>query len=70
MAELDVHVDGGGTVYLVTPISQLANEWVDAHVNLEGWQWLGSSFSVEHRFIAKQDWWQNGCLEGRPRAWR
>ena len=51
MAKLDVQVDGGGTVYLVTPITQLAKEWVEQHLSLEGWQWLGGGFAVEHRFI-------------------
>ena len=51
MPKLDVNVDGGGTVYLFTPITQLAREWVKEHLNLEGWQWLGSSFAVEHRFV-------------------
>ena len=52
MAKLDIHVDGGGTIYMVTPITQLAKEWVEQHLSLEGWQWLGSAFAVEHRFIA------------------
>ena len=52
MAKMDVQVDGGGTVYLVTPITTLAKEWVQQHLALEGWQWLGGGFAVEHRFIA------------------
>jgi len=50
MAKLDMNIDDQGTVYLFTPISQLAKEWIERHLRLEGWQCLGSSFAVEHRF--------------------
>lgn len=51
MAQADVQVDDCGTLFMVTPLSQLAREWVEQHLSLEGWQWLGFSFAVEHRFI-------------------
>jgi hypothetical protein len=38
-------------MYLVTPKSQQAREWVDENVYLEPWQWLGGSFAVDHHFI-------------------
>ena len=50
MPRLDVQVDDEGTVFLFTPISQVAKEWVQQHVVLENWQWLGGSFAVDHRF--------------------
>ena len=52
MAKLDINLDDQGTVCLFTPISQLAKEWISSHLRLEGWQFLGSSFAVEHRFVA------------------
>ena len=50
MAQLDVNLDDHGTVCLFTPISRLAREWIARHLRLEGWQCLGASFAVEHRF--------------------
>jgi hypothetical protein len=52
MAKPDVLVDNHGSMFLVTPVSAIAKEWVDQHLSLEGWQWMGSSFGVEHRFVA------------------
>jgi hypothetical protein len=49
--QADVHVSGGGTMYLVTPLSDEAKAWVEENVPLEDWQWLGSGFGVEHRYI-------------------
>ena len=38
-------------MYLVTPKSQQAKEWVKENVGLEPWQWMGDSFSVDHHYI-------------------
>jgi hypothetical protein len=46
----DVSVSGGGTVYLFVPETEVAHAWLDDYVHLEGWQWLGRAFAVEHRF--------------------
>lgn len=50
---VDVMVSGknGDTVFLVTPVTRKAIEWVDEHVQLEPWQWHGSGFVVEHRYV-------------------
>lgn len=50
MAKPDVLVDDHGTVFMFTPITRLAHEWVVEHLALDGWQWLGASFAVDHRF--------------------
>lgn len=47
----DVRVSGGGSVFLVTPLSAAGKAWVEEHVHLEDWQWLGKGFGVEHRYI-------------------
>lgn len=49
--QADVLVTGGGTMYQVWPLSDEAKAWVEENVQLEGWQWLGQSFGVEHRYI-------------------
>lgn len=48
---VDFRVSGGGTIYLVEPVSDAAKEWVKENVPLESWQWLGPAFAVEHRYI-------------------
>lgn len=48
---VDVEVSGSGTMYLVTPLTDAAKQWVEENVPLESWQWLGRSFGVEHRYI-------------------
>jgi hypothetical protein len=50
MPEPDVLVENHGTIFLFTPMTERARTWVDEHVQLDSWQWLGTSFSVEHRF--------------------
>ena len=49
--QADVYVENHGSIIMVTPLSGVARQWVDANVSIESWQWLGSSFSVEHRYI-------------------
>lgn len=49
----DFAVDGGGTMYTVTILSEAGQEWVEEHVDVPDWMWLGESiFAVEHRYIA------------------
>jgi len=52
MAKPDMLIDDNGTIFMFTPITALGREWVDEHLSLEGWQWMGLSFAVEHRFAA------------------
>ena len=47
----DFTVSGGGSIYIVEPLSEDAKDWVDENVGLEAWQWWGNGFTVEHRYI-------------------
>jgi hypothetical protein len=49
-SQSDVTVSGDGTVYLFTPETPAAVAWLSDNVHIEGWQWLGGGFGVEHRF--------------------
>ncbi len=51
----DVSVSGGGSLYMVQPISQEAKDWVEENVQLEGWQWMGPAFGVEWRIRKRPD---------------
>lgn len=47
---VDVEVSGGGTVYLFTPLTQVAKDWVEEHVQVAGYQQFGPGFAVDHRY--------------------
>ena len=48
---VDFEVSGGGTVYLLRPLTDAAREWVAEHIP-EDAQYLGDAVAVEHRYIA------------------
>lgn len=51
--ERDVQVVNQGTVFAFFLFTDRAREWVNEHVQLEGWQWLGGmGFAVDHRYAA------------------
>jgi len=58
---MDFLVSGGGTVYLLRPISTEAKAWVETHIPDDA-QWLGEAVAVEHRYIAD-------IVEGHPGRW-
>lgn len=47
---MDFTLSGGGTIYLLRPVSAEAREWVDAHIP-EDASWLGNAVAVEHRYV-------------------
>ncbi len=49
MADLLVH--GGGSVYLVRPVSPFGAAWVDEHIPPDA-MWFGGAVVVEHRHVA------------------
>lgn len=51
MQQPDFHVHGGGTVYVLQPLSQEARDWVSDNLQVESWQFLGSGVGIEHRYI-------------------
>ena len=46
----DFTVKNEGTIYLLTPLTNFANTWVEEHISDDA-QWWGRSIIVEHRFI-------------------
>jgi hypothetical protein len=48
----DLKISGGGTIYLVSPVSKAGQEWLDETAPAEA-QFLGNSMAVEHRYIAE-----------------
>ncbi len=47
---IDVHVENEGSIFVFTPMTPAAREWVDDNVHSEPWQWTGASLCVDHRF--------------------
>lgn len=50
-AVADVVVTNHGSVVMIRPETPAAQEWVDANLELEGWQWLGGGFACEPRMV-------------------
>ena len=47
----DFQVRNEGNIFMVYPKTDEAQQWVEENVGLEGWQWLGGGFAVDHRMI-------------------
>jgi hypothetical protein len=47
---VDFELSGGGTVYLLRPISRAAHRWVEEHLAADATWWCGAVV-VEHRYI-------------------
>jgi len=47
---MDFKIENHGTIYLFRPLTASAQEWVEEHVEIPGWDWLGNGFGVEHRY--------------------
>lgn len=45
----DFRLDDCGTVWQFTPLTDKAREFAQTELGLESWQWLGETFSVDHR---------------------
>lgn len=46
----DFILQGGGSVYLLCPQTQAAQEWLDDNIGDEA-QFLGHNLAVEHRYV-------------------
>jgi|TARA_R110000824_G_scaffold155073_1_gene327289 hypothetical protein len=46
----DITVNDQGSIILFTPKSDACKEWIEDNVQLEGWQWLGGGFGVDHSY--------------------
>jgi len=46
----DVLVRNEGTVFVFSPLTKRAQEWMDDNVESEPHQWFGNALVVEHRY--------------------
>ena len=47
----DIEISHGGSIALVTPLTDAGREWINDNLQVEAWQWMGcgSSLAVEPR---------------------
>ena len=50
MARIDFEISGGGTVYLLHPLTRAARTWVEEHLPTDAMR-LGDAVAVEWRYI-------------------
>lgn len=50
LSKVDAVVSGGGSVYLVTPLTPVAKRWIRENVQSDA-QYLGNGLAVEWRYI-------------------
>jgi hypothetical protein len=48
--QINFTVTDEGTVVFITPVSDVARQWVDENISLEPWAWFGEGFAVDHRY--------------------
>lgn len=48
---VDFKVRNEGSIFLLQPITEAANDWVNDHIPKDA-QFLGTAVAVEHRYIA------------------
>jgi len=46
----DFKVSGGGSLYILTPCTDAARDWVSEHIGDDAQTW-GGGIAVEHRYI-------------------
>ncbi len=47
----DVSVANHGSICMIQPLTQAAKDWVEENVPLESWQFMGTAFSCEPRYV-------------------
>lgn len=50
-AVVDIRIEDHGSIILFRALTPEAREWINEHVQPEGWQWLGNGLSVEPRYV-------------------
>lgn len=48
----DITITGGNGFYTITPVSDAGRQWVEEHVQYEGWQTLGAGIGVDDGRLA------------------
>lgn len=46
----DITFEDQGSIVLIRPMNLVGREWLEANLQLEGWQWFGGAVACEPRF--------------------
>ena len=47
----DFAIGGGGSIYILTPLSSGAEEWCNEHLPEDAPRWGRNGYAIEHRYI-------------------
>ena len=47
----DFTLSGGGTVYILTPLTEAARQWVAEHIPDDAMRWGADGVAIEHRYV-------------------
>jgi hypothetical protein len=47
----DFTISGGGSIFILTPISEAAIDWANEYLPEEAQRWGAKGYVVEHRYI-------------------
>ncbi len=47
----DFRIDGEGSIYILTPITESAREWCEEYLPDDALRWGARGYVVEHRYI-------------------
>lgn len=50
MEAIDVSVENHGSIFIVQPLSEAANDWIAEHVGDDA-QWFGGGLAVGHHYV-------------------
>lgn len=48
-SRIDFRVHSHGTIWTFEPLTEAAKDFTANELAVEGWQWLGPAFGVDHR---------------------
>jgi hypothetical protein len=47
---MDILIHNRGSMFGFQPTSDVGRTWIDENLQTEGWQWLGRTLYVDHRY--------------------
>jgi hypothetical protein len=51
-AIVDIQVENCGGMYVITPMTPAAREWVEENCDVADLQWMGASFAMDDKRLA------------------
>ena len=51
MKTLDIRLENFGSIVLMEPLTEHAEQWIRSKIAMEPWQWLGNKLAIEPRYV-------------------